>query len=179
MRRNLEFKAQVGVLESLERVFGENGARFVGVLTQRDTYFNVREGRLKLRETAGKKGELIFYRRAESSSASMESNYDIAPVADGSTRDLLAAALGIKTVVEKTRRLLMLRNARIHLDDVKGLGNFLEFEVVSGGESGGEGDDVADAALLSTLKSYAAPYVVSEINESYSDMMLRRNLPVK
>ncbi len=170
--RNLEFKAQIKEPESLERVFAKNGAAFTTVLKQRDTYFNVSRGRLKLREIDGKGSELIFYERDESSPSGMESKYDILPVGDPKLKDFLARALGAMVVVEKERRLLKLRNARIHLDDVKGLGSFLEFEVVSAGEGQGKDADEADAALLELLKGYAAPFLVREINESYSDMML-------
>ena len=165
--KNLEYKASVGELNSLESIFIKNGAAFAGILKQRDTYFAVNAGRLKLRETGGKEAELIFYERDESSSSGMESRYEIFPVPDPSLKDSLAKALGVKTIVEKVRRLLKLKNARIHLDEVKGLGSFLEFEVVS------DGDDRADTALLETLKTYAAPFVVREIKESYSDLMLR------
>ncbi len=170
--RNLEFKAEVREQERLQSAFAANGAGFVGTLSQRDTYFNVPAGRLKLRETEGRKAELIFYRRNESSSAGMESNYDILPVEDLSLKKFLSGSLGVKVVVEKKRLLLMLRNARIHLDEVVGLGKFLEFEVVSS-----EDTDTArqnDAALLVRLKGYAAPFVVREINESYSDLLLKK-----
>ncbi len=150
----------------------ENGARYAATLNQRDTYFNVVEGRLKLREADGKKTELIFYKRDETSSSGMESNYSIFPVEDASLKEFLAGSLGIKVVVEKKRLLLMLRNARIHLDEVVGLGRFLEFEVVSA--EGAESDRKADAALLERLKGYAAPFVVREINKSYSDLLTRR-----
>ena len=168
--RNLEFKAEVREQAELQRAFLENGARYVTTLNQRDTYFNVIEGRLKLRETEGKKPELIFYRRDESSSSGMESNYSIFLVEDLSLKEFLIGSLGVKVVVEKKRLLLMLRNARIHLDEVVGLGRFLEFEVVSAEAT--EASRKADAALLDRLKGYAGPFVVREINESYSDLML-------
>ena len=169
--RNLEFKAEVREQEELQRAFIENGARYVATLNQRDTYFNVVEGRLKLRETEEKKPELIFYRRNESSSSGMESNYSIFPVEDLSLKEFLSGSLGVKVVVEKKRLLLMLRNARLHLDEVVGLGRFLEFEVVSAEAT--EAGRKADAALLDRLKGYAGPFVVREINESYCDLMLR------
>ncbi len=169
--RNLEFKAEVREQEELQKTFVENGARYVATLDQRDTYFNVVEGRLKLRETDGKKPELIFYRRDETSSSGMESNYSIFPVEDPSLKEFLSGSLGVKVVVEKKRLLLMLRNARIHLDEVVGLGRFLEFEVVSTEET--EAGRKADAALLERLKGYAGPFVVREINQSYSDLMLK------
>lgn len=171
--KNLEFKARIKEAESLESIFTQHGATFSDVLNQRDTYFNVLRGRLKLREIDGKRSELIFYERDESSSSGMESIYDIYPVVDPKLKDFLAEALGVKVVVEKKRRLLKLRNARIHLDEVKGLGSFLEFEVVSADGGQGKGDDEADAALLELLKGYAAPFVVREINESYSDLVIR------
>ncbi len=161
-------------MNSLEEIFIGIGASFVGIIKQRDTYFEVRVGRLKLRETDGKPAELIFYERDETSSSEMESRYGILPVADLSIKDFLVKALGVKVVVEKERKLLILGNARIHLDQVNGLGSFLEFEVVSAESISRKGDDNADASLLDKLKLYAAPLVVREINESYSDLMLKR-----
>ncbi len=169
MPRNSEFKAKVGELPSLERVFNDYGAVFVEDLRQTDTYFCVQYGRLKLREICGTKPELIFYERNEDTSSSMQSNYEILPLRDLSLKDFLAKSLGVKVVVEKNRRLLKLRNARIHLDQIKNLGRFLEFEVVS------EGDAAGDAELLASLKQIAQPFVVEEINCSYSDLMLSRN----
>ena len=43
-------------------------------------------------------------------------------------REALDAALGTLVVVEKRRRLLLWEGVRIHLDEVEGLGSFLELE---------------------------------------------------
>jgi adenylate cyclase, class 2 len=43
----------------------------------------------------------------------------------------LDESLGIRVVVEKARRLVVWRGARIHLDAVAGLGTFVELEAVS------------------------------------------------
>lgn len=43
---------------------------------------------------------------------------------------MLAASIGIKGVVDKTRNLFLHKQTRIHLDNVKGLGYFMEFEVL-------------------------------------------------
>jgi len=45
---------------------------------------------------------------------------------------ILRTVLGIRGIVEKKRTLFFSDNTRIHLDEVKGLGTFLEFEVVLG-----------------------------------------------
>jgi len=167
--RNLEFKAKVGDLPALEGLFKENGAVFIEDLNQMDVYFCVPKGRLKYREILGHRSELIFYERDENSSASMQSNYDILCIDDSSLKDFLVKALGVKVVVQKKRRLLKLKNGRIHLDRVESLGQFLEFEVVS------EGDDAGDVKLLDRLKKLAQPFVTQEINASYSDLMLLEN----
>ena len=106
------------------------GAVETGVLVQRDTYFAGRDGRLKLREQDGERPELIAYRRPDSSEAS-ESTYVLAPVADADAMaEALDAGLGATVVVSKRRRLLLWEGVRIHLDEVEGLGSFVEFEAV-------------------------------------------------
>src|SRR6478672_3468819 len=97
-----------------------------GVLRQRDTYFMARHGRLKLRE--GDHGTvLIAYRRPDDRQAS-ESHYVLAPVAErDAVVEALDAALGTTVVVSKRRRLFTWEGVRIHLDEVEGLGSFIEF----------------------------------------------------
>jgi len=165
--RNLEFKAKVKELKSIERIFADHGAAFVDDLRQTDTYFCVPKGRLKIREIAGKKSEIIFYERDENSPAAMVSNYEVLPIIDSSLKNFLTDSLGMKVIVEKERRLLKMKNARIHLDNVKGLGEFLELEVVS------EGDDAGDAELIDGLKRIVEPFVIEEISASYSDLVIR------
>jgi homotetrameric cytidine deaminase len=106
------------------------GASDQGVLRQRDTYFNARGGRLKLREHGDGDAELIAYRRPDLLDAT-ESSYVLAPVGDpAAIKEALDAALGTGEVVIKHRRLLLWEGVRIHLDEVAGLGSFIEFEAV-------------------------------------------------
>ncbi len=62
-----------------------------------------------------------------------ESRYRIAEVDNAEElKTALSASLGIKVVVEKERQLFVWEgNVRIHLDRVKGLGSFIEFEAVA------------------------------------------------
>ena len=127
--QNLEFKARLENQESTVAALRALGALDAGVIPQRDTYFQAPEGRLKLRETPGE-AELIAYQRDESGPA-MTSRYTRTPVeGPEAERGRLAAAHGVRGVVEKARALWLYRNARIHLDHVAGLGSFLEIEVV-------------------------------------------------
>src|ERR687894_175983 len=60
----------------------------------------------------------------------------LAPGADGAAlREALGAALGTTAVVAKRRRLLLWEDVRIHLDEVEGLGAFVELEAVAGDDS--------------------------------------------
>jgi predicted adenylyl cyclase CyaB len=98
-------------------------------LNQRDTFFRVASGKLKLREENGT-AVLIFYRRRESASL-MLSDYEIVPVADPARwLRILEDALGAIAVVEKVRILMTRDNVRLHLDRVAKLGEFGEIEAV-------------------------------------------------
>jgi adenylate cyclase, class 2 len=107
------------------------GAEEHGFLDQRDTYFQVAHGRLKLREE-GTGAQLIAYERPDLA-AQRESGYRIVAVADAEgLKETLAAALGVIATIVKTRRLFLWEGVRIHLDRVRGLGEFIEFEAVIG-----------------------------------------------
>jgi len=115
------------------------GAKDAGVLHQTDTYFKSPSGRLKLREIAdatGQRAELIWYERTDEAK-SRKSDYIVTPIAHPA--ELIAslkASMGLRGQVIKTRHLLLWHNVRIHLDEVKNLGSFVEFEaVITDGES--------------------------------------------
>src|SRR5215210_4773111 len=130
-RRNVELKARDrDPARSLARARAL-GAEDRGELRQRDTYFATPRGRLKLREQEPGGAELIAYERADTADA-RESRYRIAPVTDGpALREALAAGLGTTVVVDKRRRRLLWECVRTHLDQVEGLGAFVELEGVA------------------------------------------------
>jgi adenylate cyclase class IV len=130
-RANIELKAVDPDPAASEGACRRIGAGDGGVLAQRDTYFGVARGLLKLREDLERgTGELIFYLRARESGL-RSSSYWRAPASDPEAlRSLLAAAHGVEGVVTKRRRLFLYRNVRIHLDSVEGLGSFVELESV-------------------------------------------------
>lgn len=131
-RRNVELKARDrDPAATLARAQRLDGVEDRGVLTQRDTYFAARSGRLKLREEDGAEPVLIAYDRADAAEQRL-SAYHLVPVPDpDTTRTALTAALGTTVVVSKRRRLLLWQDVRIHLDDVDGLGAFVELEAVA------------------------------------------------
>jgi homotetrameric cytidine deaminase len=129
-RRNIELKARDPQPERTLAAALGHGAEDRGVLHQRDTYFRTTEGRLKLREEDGR-ATLIAYARADEATARL-SAYHLADVSDpAATTAALNAALGSTVTVTKARRLLLWQGVRIHLDDVAGLGTWVELEAVA------------------------------------------------
>ncbi len=84
----------------------------------RHTYFHVQRGGLKLREESPGRPHLIQFERADRPEQ-RPSSYSIVMVDDGEALRLaLGAALGVRGVVSKRRRLFLWKTVRIHLDEV-------------------------------------------------------------
>jgi adenylate cyclase class 2 len=131
LRRNIELKARDPDPDRSLKVCRALGAENHGEISQRDTYFEVANGGLKLREESPGAPHLIQFERANEPQQ-RESRYRIIEVDDGAVlRAALVAAIGIRGVVAKRRRLFLWREVRIHLDDVEELGTFIELEAVA------------------------------------------------
>jgi homotetrameric cytidine deaminase len=167
-RRNIELKALDPDPErSLAVVLGL-GASDRGVIRQRDTYFRVSAGRLKLREEEPGGATLVQYDRVDAGEA-RESRYRLIPVDHpAELRRALEASLGVLAVVEKERHLLLWQDVRIHLDRVAGLGHFLELEGVAAA-----GSDLAVERDRVARLSEALELVPERIlRTSYSDQVM-------
>jgi len=145
MPANIEIKARVKDFSSLKGRAESLSDTPLQVIPQEDTFFNVPKGRLKLRELAPDLAQLVWYARANDSGPK-RSDYQIYETSDPeSLKSILALALGVRGVVRKTRYLYLVGQVRIHLDDVEGLGCFMELEVVmQPGQSDAEGQIIAE-----------------------------------
>ncbi len=125
----VELKAKVDGLEVVRRKLTIMGAKHIGTFRQIDVYFNVPEGRLKLREVEdNNKAELIYYER-ENTAGPKKSNVFILKIQDPEVfKNLLENLLKTSAIVEKVREIYQYQGTQIHLDKVKKLGNFVEFE---------------------------------------------------
>jgi predicted adenylyl cyclase CyaB len=130
MIQNVEIKARCEDPRHIRDYLLSNHAIFKGTDTQRDTYFNVPNGRLKLRQ--GKiENALIHYQRSDQKGPK-SSEVTLYPVAESNLlRSLLEKALGIKIVVDKVREIYFIENVKFHIDIVSKLGNFVEIEAIS------------------------------------------------
>ncbi len=130
MARNVEIKARVTDLPELARLTAAMSQRDPIEIDQDDTFFHCQQGRLKLRTIAPDRGELIFYQRADAAGPSTSFYVRTAVPAPDSMREVLSLAYGIAGRVIKHRTLYLIGRTRVHLDRVKGLGDFMELEVV-------------------------------------------------
>lgn len=130
MPRNIEIKAHIESVQALIPKAATISDEGPIEIVQDDTFFSCENGRMKLRAFSETEGELIFYRRANQQGPK-ESYYVRSPTSSPSTlRETLAQAYGQAGRVQKRRTLFLAGRTRIHLDEVKYLGHFLELEVV-------------------------------------------------
>jgi predicted adenylyl cyclase CyaB len=145
MPTNIEIKARARDLADLRRRAEALSDTPVQVIPQEDTFFHVPKGRLKLRVLRPDFAQLVYYERPDQEGPK-RSTYHIYVTRDpAGLKTALSLALGARGVVRKTRYLYMAGQTRIHLDDVEGLGQFLELEVVlQDGQSETEGQSIAE-----------------------------------
>jgi len=130
MARNIEIKARVDDFSALYEKIALISDGLPDIIDQDDTFFICPHGRLKLRTLAPDRGELIFYQRPDQAGPKT-SFYKLSETHDPeSLRETLTLAYGAAGRVIKQRTLFMIGQTRLHLDRVKGLGDYLEFEVV-------------------------------------------------
>lgn len=167
--RNLELKARDADPARSLKTCESLGAEDKGILLQKDTYFGVPRGRLKLREERGATPHLISYERPDLL-GDKESHYRIVEVEDAvGLKEVLASALDIDVVVSKERRLFLLDEVRIHLDRIDGLGSFIEFEGVAAPE---DVDLAHFEALLADLRNSFEIEDADLLGGSYCDLAL-------
>ena len=127
---NIEIKARIKNPDQIREAIKKLEHRYIGLDHQIDTYFKTDHGRFKLRESSLSGPYLIFYIR-ENLSGPKSSVYQKLPVDDApGLKTLLKKMQGVHRIIEKRREIYLYENVRIHLDEVKELGTFLEFEAV-------------------------------------------------
>jgi len=127
MPLNLELKIKVESHTKLINALRRINTEKKGILKQKDIYYKTKNGLLKLR-VEGNNFTLIKYLRDEK--GKRWSNYELLRLEGKNPEKYLNDVFDVETVVEKKRILYLYKNTRIHLDEVKGLGKFLELETL-------------------------------------------------
>ncbi|EZA49459.1 hypothetical protein X777_11957 [Ooceraea biroi] len=157
--RNIEIKAQIRNIGStsskIEDLSDITGRR---VIKQRDIFFNATRGRLKLRRFEDGSAELISYERPDVLGPRLSSYDKVTLDSDTaeSLTNILSHSIGVFGTVNKTRQLYMVGQTRVHVDEVDGLGTFMELEAKAGQKIAA---DLMEALLIKQEDLIAEAYV--------------------
>src|SRR6185436_5098690 len=166
---NVEIKAKCADPLFIRNYLLNNGADFKGLDEQTDTYFHVSNGRLKLRE-GNIENNLIFYNRSNQTGPK-SSNFNLVKIEDAKgLKEVLERSCGIKMIVRKKREIYYIDNVKFHIDNVPGLGSFIEIE------AGNILADKTESELLDQCNFYLKEFGIKEedlVAESYSDLVMK------
>jgi len=163
--QNVEFKAELRDPSLARAVCARIGATQAASFRQIDTYYRIPDGRLKKRETEGEPLEFIFYHRANRLRPKL-SHFTIYDEAAAAAR-FGQLPLPIWVTVRKSREVWVYQDVRIHLDEVEGLGSFLEFEAIVSPER-----HVGQChKLIEELREHFRMTLGEPVAMSYSDMI--------
>lgn len=168
---NIEIKARTVKAGQIRQYLLNRGADFKGIDHQTDTYFNVPNGRLKLRQ-GNIETNLIWYQR-NNQPGPKQSDCLLTPVADANTlKQTLANALGVKVAVVKKREIYFIGNVKFHIDELEGLGTFVEIEASN------KTEDLPVEKLQEQCEYYRKAFEILDddlLQYSYSDMLLDKS----
>ncbi|KAJ1346248.1 hypothetical protein KIN20_001001 [Parelaphostrongylus tenuis] len=130
MHQSIVLKARVDDLEQMENLIFDLTESLGTFFTQEDVYFNVPNGNLKLRIMHPNRCGQLIYNALSKKSGHKLSESQVTEVEDVySIRATLGAALGERGSIMKKRRVFIMDNARIYLDDVAAIGQFIDITV--------------------------------------------------
>ncbi len=169
MHLNVEIKARSKQNDRIRSILQSKNADYRGVDHQVDTYFHNDNGRLKLRR-GNIEHNLIFYRRPDQAGPKTSEVFLYQPNPGPELYELLKAAYGIWREVKKAREIYFIDNVKFHLDEVEGLGSFVEIEAIDFEGSLGK------PYLQKQCDAYISLLEIKEVDlieESYSDLIGR------
>lgn len=167
---NIEIKASSKDPSKIRKVLKEKGSHFIGTDHQIDTYFKVDNGRLKLREGSIEK-YLIYYQRQDKKGPKQSDVILYKTTPKSPLKNILTKALGVFKIVDKKREIYFIKNVKFHIDQVRGLGSFIEIEAID------KTGKIGKEKLLEQCNQYLKLFNVSQsdlISKSYSDLLNKR-----
>jgi predicted adenylyl cyclase CyaB len=168
----VEMKAKVDSLKPFQQKLQELSAKHVGAFHQVDTYYDIPQGRLKLRETEGEnKAQLVYYERPDVQGPKQTQVFIIELTKPQNMKQFLSKVLRTKTVVDKQRAIYRIKGTQVHLDTVQNLGTYVEFERPT--ENTPEAAQKAQEILKKLMQTLGVkPETL--IKRSYSDLIMQQ-----
>lgn len=139
MNIEIEVKAKVRDLAKLKKQLKKIGAKYIGQAHQVDTYYLIsakyrfKPGYPRLRIREDKINKKYFWEYHEPIDCFRAKEYEV-QITDAKSARFILEKLGYEkeAVIEKIRDKYRLGNLHLDLDQVKGLGNFMEVEIMNG-----------------------------------------------
>lgn len=174
---NIELKLKVNDFKKIFSNLKNINAKFEGLLSQIDTYYNCKGKRLKIREINNKSYQLIDYLRQDRTDSKI-SDYKIQELDKKQLKQYkqqFKNMYGESVIIHKNRELWIYKNTRIHLDKVRKLGKYIELEtVIKNSERFSQLEkEHKDVIKLLNLDEYV------KVSKSYSDLLSEKNSPKK
>ncbi|MEA2042718.1 MAG: class IV adenylate cyclase [Bacteroidota bacterium] len=169
MHVNIEIKAAANNHSEIRQILKQKNAEFIGTDPQKDTYFRVNNGRLKLRE-GNIENSLIHYNRENKQGPKQSDVLLYKSNPKSSLKEILVNSLGVWVVVDKLREIYFIENVKFHIDRVEGLGNFAEIEAID------KDGSLGVKKLTKQCNYYLELFGIPDeqlMSESYSDMLLK------
>lgn len=169
---NYEFKARTTDLKRQEKKLLKLNPLFIGEDNQTDTYFNVPNDRLKLRE-GNIENSLIYYERQNTADAKQSQVLLYKHSPDRTLKEILIMTNGIKIIVEKKRRIYFIDTVKFHFDTIPGLGSFIEVEAID------KTGEIGIKQLMQQCNKYAAYFGIKDsdyIAVSYCDLIIENQM---
>jgi predicted adenylyl cyclase CyaB len=142
-------------------------------LRQVDRYYRVANGRLKMRWQDDRAAELIRYSRPDLAGDRLSTYHLLRLELEQSAflDELFLDQVGELVTVRKVREVGIIGHTRVHLDDVDGLGRFVELETVLG-----DGPDAEEAGRVEyeNVVKLLGLNKLEPIAGSYSDLLMGR-----
>ena len=167
---NVEIKAKSDNQTQIREILKSKKAEYIGTDYQIDTYFNIDNGRMKLRE-GNIENNLIHYKRENKKGPKQSKIILYKSEPDSSLKRLLTEAIGILTIIEKKREIYFIDNVKFHVDTVKELGTFIEIEAID------KNGELEKEKLLEQCEFYLNLFNISKndlVSVSYSDLILKK-----
>ena len=127
--KDYSIKAQIQSFGPIERKLQKLGAHYIGEDHQKDTYFEIEQGKLKLRE--GTIENLIaHYERKMINGMERTSNYRYDQNPGKAEVNHLFSNYKVIGVIKKLRKIYKIQNVKIHLDKTEKGELFIEIEAI-------------------------------------------------
>ena len=166
---NIELKARTKKADLIREYLLNHQAEFKGIDQQTDTYFKVMRGRLKLRQ-GNIESSLVYYERPDQLGPKQSDCRLIEIAESGELKEVLTKAIGVLTVVKKSREIFYIKNVKFHIDQLNDLGTFVEIEASD------KNEPIPVNVLIDQCNFYKKAFGIEDedlINLSYSDMILK------